>query len=40
MAPVVAMPPPMGFSSLNMPQATLPKPRKTKEWEDDDHDEG
>ncbi|XP_068752733.1 fibulin-5-like [Montipora capricornis] len=40
MAPVVAMPPPMGFSSLNMPQATLTKRGKTKEWEDDDDDEG
>ena len=38
MAPVVAIPPPVDFASLDMPQAGLPEQEKTQEWEDDDDD--
>ncbi|XP_015758460.1 PREDICTED: uncharacterized protein LOC107337741 [Acropora digitifera] len=34
MAPVVPMPPPVDFASLDMPP-----PEKTQEWEDDDDEE-
>ena len=33
MAPVVPMPPPMDFASLDMPQ-----PEKDQEWEEDDEE--
>ena len=33
MAPVVPMPPPMDFASLDMPQ-----PEETQEWEEDDEE--
>ncbi|XP_068689107.1 pro-epidermal growth factor-like [Montipora foliosa] len=38
MAPVVAIPPPVDFASLDMPQVGLPEQEKTQEWEDDDDD--